>query len=246
MRTQIDLTGKQFNKLTVISRVEKPENIKSFDTYWLCRCECGVEKIVSKGNLVSGSTKSCGCWRSSTTHEYPHEDMTGQKFGKLTVILYAGKSTRKDRSSRWVCKCECVGEKVATRLDLLNGYVKSCGCNGAGVANYIGEVAVENAQYGIYQRSAKHRGISFDLTKEEFISIIHQPCHYDGFMDRKNTQWGNERFEINGIDRLDPTKGYTMDNCVPCCKNCNYAKRSMSDEEFTSWIQRLINFNKDR
>lgn len=58
-----NLIGKSFNKLTVIKIVERPEHVstKRRGTYWLCKCECGNEKIVRSAELVRGDTKSCGC-----------------------------------------------------------------------------------------------------------------------------------------------------------------------------------------
>ena len=43
---EIDLTGKKFGKLEVLTKVPKPEHLKSLGTYWLCRCTCGKEKII--------------------------------------------------------------------------------------------------------------------------------------------------------------------------------------------------------
>lgn len=54
-RKQEDLTGKVFNKLTVIKHLENGK--------WLCKCDCGNEVIVKSGNLKNGHTKSCGCLR---------------------------------------------------------------------------------------------------------------------------------------------------------------------------------------
>ena len=54
----IDLTGKRFNRLTVIKRVE----LKGKSTRWLCKCDCGNETIVTSEKLKSGHTKSCGCY----------------------------------------------------------------------------------------------------------------------------------------------------------------------------------------
>lgn len=53
-------------------------------------------------------------------------DLTGQKFGRLTVIgLDVNQETRK---TYWYCQCEC-GKVVNTRSDrLISGRVKSCGC----------------------------------------------------------------------------------------------------------------------
>lgn len=53
-----DLTGKKFNKLTVIRRVE---NTKNGQTRWLCECDCGNTKIVTGVGLRRNHVKSCGC-----------------------------------------------------------------------------------------------------------------------------------------------------------------------------------------
>ena len=45
------------------------------------------------------------------------------------------------------------------------------------------------------------------------------------------------------IDRIDNTKGYIPGNVRSCCKHCNLAKHTMSEEEFNSWISSLIKFH---
>lgn len=57
----IDLTGKRFGILTVIKRVYP--NSKSGYPRWLCKCDCGIEKILCGCTLRRGHTKSCGCLR---------------------------------------------------------------------------------------------------------------------------------------------------------------------------------------
>lgn len=54
----IDLTGKKYNKLTVLKRVKD----KNKATMWLCKCDCGKKTIVSAGNLKNNHTTSCGCY----------------------------------------------------------------------------------------------------------------------------------------------------------------------------------------
>lgn len=61
MPKALDITGKQFGKLTAIKRVEN----KSGKTYWLCRCECGNEKEVQTSHLTRGLISSCGCGRAT-------------------------------------------------------------------------------------------------------------------------------------------------------------------------------------
>jgi hypothetical protein len=55
MTQLIDLTGKQFGRLTVLGIGQSPQ------IYWKCRCECGEEKVVTGDKLRSGWTQSCGC-----------------------------------------------------------------------------------------------------------------------------------------------------------------------------------------
>ena len=57
-----DIVNKQFGKLTVV-RFSKQERYRNrFNYFYECKCECGKEKLVSKGNLLRGNTRSCGCF----------------------------------------------------------------------------------------------------------------------------------------------------------------------------------------
>lgn len=51
-----DITGERFGHLTAIRFDHKGK----YRTYWLCRCDCGKECFVSRQNLTSGKTQSCG------------------------------------------------------------------------------------------------------------------------------------------------------------------------------------------
>ena len=57
-----DLCGKKFGRLLVLARENNPGTRKN-DTaaYWLCKCDCGSEKIIRGYSLTSGKTKSCSC-----------------------------------------------------------------------------------------------------------------------------------------------------------------------------------------
>lgn len=58
MAKSLDQVGKTFERLTVISRAD---NDRHGNSRWLCRCQCGCEKIVRGSHQVSGNTQSCGC-----------------------------------------------------------------------------------------------------------------------------------------------------------------------------------------
>ena len=60
MSRLVDLTGKTFGKLTVVSLL--PARAKNRQAQWRCRCSCGKwVPVVSGSNLRSGNTASCGC-----------------------------------------------------------------------------------------------------------------------------------------------------------------------------------------
>lgn len=65
----VDLTGAQFGKLTVLCKVDKPENRKNSGVYWLCKCSCPERNqvVVSSSDLKSGHTQSCGCLQKETS-----------------------------------------------------------------------------------------------------------------------------------------------------------------------------------
>lgn len=54
---RIDLTGQRFGRLTVI----RYDHSEHDGAHWLCKCDCGKEKVAAGYSLRSGNTKSCGC-----------------------------------------------------------------------------------------------------------------------------------------------------------------------------------------
>lgn len=58
MKKVINLTGKVFSRLTVLSEAGRDKHEK---VMWLCECSCGNKPILSGNTIKSGNTKSCGC-----------------------------------------------------------------------------------------------------------------------------------------------------------------------------------------
>lgn len=123
-----DMTGLTFNYLTVIGKAEKPEGSKCREAFWLCQCKCG-NKIVSRGsNLRNGNTKSCGCYQKEVTSKMRFKDLSGQKFGKLTVIEPINRMSNEEHII-YKCQCECGNTTNVIGYNLTRGLTKSCGCN---------------------------------------------------------------------------------------------------------------------
>lgn len=62
MNKRIDLTGRRFGRLLVISF----HSSQNYISKWLCRCDCGMEKVINGGSLTTGKVVSCGCYRIET------------------------------------------------------------------------------------------------------------------------------------------------------------------------------------
>ena len=62
--TKSDLTGQRFGMLYVLKEaapIQRKDNPSQSRRRWLCRCDCGAEKIILQDNLKRGLSKSCGC-----------------------------------------------------------------------------------------------------------------------------------------------------------------------------------------
>jgi len=223
-RKIIDLTGQRFGKWVVLDEHKSVNG----STLWLCCCDCGTEKYVCAGSLRRGIAKSCGCIRKGR----PRKELTGQRFGKLVVLT---ESIIKDKGGNilWLCRCDCGNEKCVRSCSLVSGVTKSCGCG------HLRVFAAERTIWNSYKRSAKRRKIEFAISLEEFASLVKQSCYYCGAKPSMLPQSPYQRklgHLFNGVDRRDNTKGYIIDNCVPCCKNCNIAKQAMTENEFLAWL----------
>ena len=83
------------------------------------------------------------------------------------------------------------------------------------------------------RRGRKKRGIRLDLTFEYFSKLINSDCFYCG------------QENCRGVDRIDSSESYTIENSVPCCRLCNGMKLDRSLEEFKKHIEKIYkNFIK--
>lgn len=176
-----------------------------------------------------------------------YKDLTGQQIGYLTVLSPAG--NLKGGRSLWNCKCVC-GKEIVTPAAYGDTSLRSCGCrryekHKNGLALYKDkQQAQKNKTYRDLVNNALARDLQVNLTYDDWLEITQKPCFYCG-REKSNTakqtfkynrsKLLGESFRYNGVDRLNSKKGYSPDNCVPCCKICNRAKSDMEPETFINW-----------
>ena len=119
----IDLSGQSFHRWTVLYQVAIP---REKGAHWLCRCSCGVERVVLSSSLRCGVSRSCGCLSREVSSTANRIDITGQRFGRAVALIAVG-STRQ-RDVLWKCACDCGSEFTTSTKRLINKKTKSCGC----------------------------------------------------------------------------------------------------------------------
>lgn len=240
-----NLTGKTFGSWQTL---ERGIPIRKNRTTWICRCKCGTVRTVAQARLLNKKSTSCGCRRKRPI-------APSAKFGYLTVIR---RGQNKEGRAIYECICTCGSAKTVTASNLRFGNTRSCGC----LRNKLKEQtyqkvfppnqnrAVERI-WNNYTRSAARRGLPWELTVDQFKTLITSPCFYTG---RPPTTLkivaGKHKILYNGIDRRDNTKGYTISNCVPACTDANIAKMDLSEEDFLALVKQIyihrIKENKER
>lgn len=207
----IDLTGEVFGELEVLKRAENKGKV----TMWLCRCSCGREKIINASNLKRHLVNSCGKCQK-------HKDLTGMRFGKLTVLTFDGIENSK---AYWLCQCDCGNQTRVITASLMNGSTQSCGCLQKEKAAVIGHQSKTHGEsktrlYHIWsgikrriynpkcQRYDSYGGRGIKICKEwdESYETFREWAYQNGYKD--DAPYGECT-----IDRIDVNGNYEPSNC---------------------------------
>ena len=176
----------------------------------------------------------------------------GKIYGDYKVLESVIIQGRKSRETRWKCVNIYTGEEK-----LKKGCDIACFLTGEEQKEYNDKLVMNDEHqmgfrhylYLTYRRGAHARDINFEIPFDHFNKLIQQKCFYcgedphpipDNLKHRSNIKQPD--FYYNGIDRLDSNLGYTIDNCVPCCKKCNYMKHISSEKEFYDHISKIYKY----
>ncbi len=249
----LDMLGKTYGNLTVIRR---DANSVGGQARWVVKCNCpeSIEFTVIGNNLRRGNTVSCphikssrGCIAMAETRQKLNEEieteLVGRTFGSITVLskFRAAKS-----GTLWLCSCSCGRDNhlLVRTAALRSGSRKGCRFCKADRMSLPTSQGMRNHLLRVYKLQAKRRGLSWELTGEQFDALTQTACHYCGDppSDKKSNPRFNGAYKCNGIDRKNNDLGYTSPNCLPCCQFCNRAKWTMGYQEFVCYLERVSQF----
>ena len=233
--TQQDLTGRIFGNLTVLRYNPTFQKKKHYGTggvtwqgRWICACKCGKEVATLSNPLLNGKTQSCGCLKK--------RDLTGEKFGRLTVVSLA---PSKNMKSFWNCVCGCGKKKVVGAYKLLSGNTKSCGCKKK-------EAPPEDI---LQRRILRQKSVSKE-TRAKLYEHIVETCSTQGFklLTSKETFIGLENPHRDHLT-FKCQKDHTFDidwfsfNPRPFCRKCLQWK-SQGELSLRTWLMSILGEEK--
>lgn len=164
----------------------------------------------------------------------PRMNLVGHKYRKLTVIKY---TKHRGKHVIWECVCDCGKITFASTTALRQDHIGSCGCS---------RIKLPPGEGGLrsllvrYKSGARNRKLEFSISEEDFRRIILGDCSYCGLPPtaiEPAKGYGNVKY--TGIDRIDPSRGYTLDNCTSCCGTCNRLKMALTKDEFINQVAKI-------
>lgn len=92
---------------------------------------------------------------------------------------------------------------------------------------HVAQWRTQNVNYRLraIKQQASVKGLTWcdTMSHEVCETMMTSPCFYCSFLSTKT---------VNGIDRMDNKSHYTIANCVPCCKRCNFMKTALDANTF--------------
>lgn len=175
-------------------------------------------------------------------------NLTGHKYHRLSVLEEAQGRYGK---AFWKCLCDCGNNTIVSTSDLRTGNTKSCGCWGLEERTIRAKSKDRNMirlrdSLNAMKLTAKKKGRTWTLSDQEAYALMQSNCHYcnsEPSNERKDYTY-EESTKYSGIDRIDNEQGYTKENCVPCCKMCNFLKKDYDQKFFLNHIRKMT-YNLD-
>jgi hypothetical protein len=216
--TKLDLIGKQFGKLKVLSRIDGKKDVK-----WLCECDCGNTRNVIQISLISGVIDRCVKCLSDSKKVLGYEDMTNKKFGNLKILSFYGRNN--SGNILWKARCECGKISYPTSGNLRSRQSTSCG-------KCFEYREITSDFWKRFLSSAKDRNIEVFIKIEDLYDIYIKQKRRCSLTNQEViiSSYSNET--TASIDRIDSSKGYTKENTQIVLKKINVMKNKYKEQEF--------------
>lgn len=145
-------------------------------------------------------------------------DLTGRKYGRLSVLSYAGQKGR--RRTMWKCRCDCGNIVEVESTHLRTEHTKSCGCiskeniSKLNYKNGLSNSRLNTAYRNMLNRCYREKDSMYDLYGGRGIIVCDEWLpRNNGFVNFCEWAISHGYSEHLTLDRIDNEKGYFPDNC---------------------------------
>jgi hypothetical protein len=145
------------------------------------------------------------------------EDLSGQQFGRLTVIEQVGRNKNGDMMYRCICNCNNVNEVITSSGHLKTGHTQSCGCLRAanhyrthGESHGTNKTRLYNIWINMRSRCSNPNETGYENYGGRGITVCEDWNNYENFRD---WAYNNGYTDDLTIDRIDVNGNYEPDNC---------------------------------
>ena len=219
---------------------------KRYNYVYIIQCkQCGELKKIWTSDFKN--IENGGCQNCNTLLD--RQEFVGTETPVYKVLEF-DRVERQGHTLRRFYKVQCkkCGSISIMRKDVIQN-AKGPGCKICNGNNRVPtKDAPLNVYYNNYRTGAISRNLEWKLSLEEFKDIVSKNCCYCGqkpiekqSLIRYNKT--NSPILVNGIDRIDSSKGYSKENCVPCCFSCNRMKSNLYYKDFLHHIRKIYRYS---
>lgn len=184
------------------------------------------------------------------------KDLTGKKFGNLTVISFNSKNNKR---YKWNCKCDCGNNTITDRSDLISGKSTSCGCRRlintkkSNTKHGQSKTRIYKIWLNMKKRCIDEKSINYEYYGGKGITLCERWMDYENFYNDMKLNYEDSLT----LDRIDNSKGYNVENCRWVSMSVQQFNKSISsrnksghvgvyfDKKSGKW-RATIGFNKEQ
>lgn len=174
-------------------------------------------------------------------------DLTKEKFGRLQPLKIDIDRTTTGKIF-WICQCDCGKLKSAAMGNIVNGSVTSCGCYRR-KKNWTGHGDISGRYWADCIHGASARDLEFRITIEEAWNLFLQQNRRCAITGRELTfdpqTVRRKRNQTASLDRIDSSKGYTIDNVCWVDRKINYIKGNMHTDDFIKLCAEITRYQNE-